>query len=276
MLFPIYRTQSLKVSVRNTSSSSNPPQPTKAYTGYGNVETRVVEATPPVTPAALVTPATPETPETPEPEVKDEANEPEEPQEVPNGPVVNVEAPRMIPLKDLDDEPDMMRDESEESRPDSVAELEWQPEPVNIGQKETNIKIEVQPKSEEPRQESSEPEEPKKFDVGSPLNVYRIENEDKPADEFVVPPGVIRVHLEPQPKPMSPIEVDEASTTSSPPPPPPENEEVSVINNDSEKLPSPPPELTLSPVTSPESLPSPPPELVEEQVEEKRCDNILT
>lgn len=246
------------MSVRNTSSSSNPPLPTKAYTGYGNVETRVVEATPPP-------------PATPEPEAQIETIEPEENRELPNGPVVKVEATRTIPLKDLDEEPDMMRDESEESRPDSAEDLEWQPEPVNIGQKDARTESEEQQVLVEPRKGSPEPEEPQKFDVGSPLNVYTIENEDKTTDDFVVPPGVVTVHLVPQPKPMSPIEVDGASSSSSPLPPPPEDEEVAGIVNDSEKLPSPPPELMPTPIASPQSLPSPPPELVEEPYDEKRC-----
>ena len=241
--------------MRNASSSSSQPAAAKAYAGYGNVETRVVEAAP----------AAPE----PKPEPRAKPAQQEDHQEIPNGQVVSVEPPRSLPLKDLDEEPDMMRDESDESHHGSVADLEWQPEPVNIGQKTIEAENESQQGLVPPRNGTPELEEPKKFDVGSPLSVYNIENEDKSSDDFAVPPGVVRVHLEPQPKPMSPIEVDEASSTSSPPPPPPEDEEVAGIVNETEKLPSPPPELLPSPVASPEMLPSPPPELMEEKYEEE-------
>lgn len=140
-----------------------------------------------------------------------------------NGPVIKVQSAENpdedIPLKDLDHEPDMMKDESSSTSSiadhDQDQDLEWQEEVI----------------SEKPP-------------LVNDLNIRYMEpNESRQQD-------IHAVEIKPQPRPPTPIEVDGIDSPS-PPPPPPEDIE---INDDDlaqedfpappmETLPSPPPEL---------------------------------
>lgn len=137
-----------------------------------------------------------------------------------NGPVIKVQSAANpdedIPLKDLDHEPDMMKDES--SSTSSVADqdqdqdLEWQEEVIN-----------------------------EKPPLVNDLNIRYMESRQQ---------DIHAVEIKPQPRPPTPIEVDGVESPS-PPPPPPED----IVTNDDdlaqedfpappmETLPSPPPEL---------------------------------
>lgn len=169
----------------------------------------------------------------------------------------------VIPLQDLDDEPDMMREESDTpSEAASEPDLEWQGEVVEAaGVKTTEAAVDMQeiPAADEVEDKPEEEEEDEGFEHGTPLNYY---GENDVEDELVVPEGCVRIECQPQPKPPSPVEVSDVETMSPPPPsppppPPPEDDEVPDEMRDEgvgQEFPSPPPEL----------LPSPPPELTDE------------
>ena len=185
----------------------------------------------------------------------------------------------VIPLQDLDDEPDMMKEESDTpSEAVSEPDLEWQAEPVNQAVSNTveaagNMR-ESPVVEHEGQGKVKDEEEDEGFEHGTPLNYYG--DEDAKEQELVIPEGCVRIEYQPQPKPPSPIEVSDVETLSPPPqspplpppPPPPDNDEDGEIPNEErdegvgQEFPSPPPELLPSP--PPELLPSPPPELTNE------------
>ncbi|XP_058965741.2 FERM, ARHGEF and pleckstrin domain-containing protein 2 isoform X1 [Pocillopora verrucosa] len=171
-----------------------------------------------------------------------------------------------IPLQDLDDEPDMMREESDTpSEAQSEADLEWQTEPLEVAPASTteasvNVHEFKETTDGKPREavENIDGE----FERDTPLN-YCSGGDDHNVDEKVlIPEECVRIEYQPQPKPPSPVEVSDVDTMSppppSPPPPPPEDEEDDEIPGEirdegvGQEFPSPPPEL----------LPSPPPELL--------------
>ena len=214
-------------------------------------------------------PRVPSSEQDPEQEKKQEEESDEKPSSL-NGPVIIVEpvqhSPPNLPLKDLDEEPDMMRDESDTpSEPD----LEWQPEPLEIINPTEGTLDEHEPVLDEietrPVEESSKVNG---FQYVTPLNIDSTNEDDDDEEEeeeqeydvereLVIPPGCVRIEVSQQPNPPSPVEVSSEDAMSlSPPPPPPEvvNEQVEEVERD---FPSPPPEL----------LPSPPPEVLEDQTE---------
>ena len=266
-LLSIFRTQSLKTPVRNTSTASASNSSAQNFVSYGNVESRVVETAPPQVPSS----------EQDVDQNKAEGLEMEEKHPSMNGPVITVEpqqhcAPGLL-LKDLDEEEDMMKDESDTS---SEPDLEWQVEPL-----ETVSQTEVAVDEHEPEEsETNSVEESgtvNGFQYVKPLVVTGSgevdnDNDDEEEEEvdldeeLVIPPGCVRIEVSQQPTPPSPIEVSSEDAMSlSPPPPPPEIvEDEAEADEDlpsppSEPLPSPPPE-PLPAVTLPEMLPSPPPE----------------
>lgn len=187
----------------------------------------------------------------------------------------------VIPLQDLDDEPDMMKEESDTpSEAASEPDLEWQAEPVNQAVSNTKEAAAAVNMDEPPvvvhegQGKVTDEDEDEGFEHGTPLNYYG--DEDAKEQELVIPEGCVRIEYQPQPKPPSPIEVSDVETLSPPPqspllpppPPPPENDEDGEIPYEErdqgvgQEFPSPPPELLPSP--PPELLPSPPPELTNE------------
>ena len=171
-----------------------------------------------------------------------------------------------IPLQDLDDEPDMMREESDTpSEAQSEADLEWQTEPLEVAPASTteasvNVHEFKQTTDDKPREAVDNIDG--EFERDTPLN-YCSGGDDHNVDEKVlVPEECVGIEYQPQPKPPSPVEVSDVDTMSppppSPPPPPPEDEEDDEIPGEirdegvGQEFPSPPPEL----------LPSPPPELL--------------
>lgn len=158
-----------------------------------------------------------------------------------HGPVIKVQSAENpdedIPLKDLDHEPDMMRDESSVSSV-SQPDLEWQEEVIS--------------------------EHPPQNDVK-----YMTPHEDDNRD-IILPPGAVEIECKPQPRPPTPIEVD--GIESPPPPPPPEEEEEEIASkefkpvesayddDEQEEFPAPPME----------TLPSPPPELLRDSPDPDR------
>lgn len=256
----------MKTPTRNNSvANSSQPSP-RLFGGYGNVETRVIESTPPRpliplqeheenTAPSLNGPTTTTTVE-PEEKPQDDASV----EEIVMEPLP--ESKGEIPLQDLDDEPDMMKEESDTpSEAASEPDLEWQAEPLQASaMKTTEAAVNMQ----EPlpvdvgQDKPDEEDEDEGFEHGAPLNYYG--DDDAEQEELVVPEGCVRIEYQPQPKPPSPVEVSDVETMSppppSPPPPPPENDEDEVPDEMrdegvGQEFPSPPPEL----------LPSPPPEL---------------
>ncbi|EDO33626.1 predicted protein [Nematostella vectensis] len=240
------RTQSLKTPARNNlphtsqSSASGFPRP---YNAYSESENRIVEPMPPQE-------QVPEQQEKPEQEVPVPAielppdNEQEEQGDIPieesepNGPVIKVQSAENpdedIPLKDLDDEPDMMKDES--SSAESVHDLEWQEE------------------LDRPEEEhQGEDENSTSYRYPTPKIVYSAEeSKENRKSDIIIPPGVDHIAVQPQPRPPTPIEVDGIDSPS-PPPPPPEEDDISEELVD---------EVQEFPVSPAETLPSPPPELL--------------
>ena len=168
-----------------------------------------------------------------------------------------------IPLQDLDDEPDMMKEESDTpSEAASEQDLEWQADPVQpVAVNKTEAAVDMhEPPAVDVVQNKLDDEEPDEgFEHGTPLNYYG--DDDVEEEELLVPEGCVRIEYQPQPKPPSPVEVSDVETLSPPPPTPPpplpEDEEIPDETRDEgagQEFPSPPPEL----------LPSPPPELTNE------------
>lgn len=170
-----------------------------------------------------------------------------------------------IPLQDLDEEPDMMREESDTpSEAQSEADLEWQAEPlevatVSINEAVVNVQESGQTADDKAREAVENVDE--ELEHGTPLNCYSGGDDHNVEEKVLIPEGCVRIEYQPQPKPPSPVEVSDVDTMSPPPPsppPPPEDDEDDEIPGEirdegvGQEFPSPPPEL----------LPSPPPELL--------------
>ena len=171
------------------------------------------------------------------------------------------ESKGVIPLQDLDHEPDMTKEESDTpSEAASEPDVECQEEaatPAAESTEEASDNVQEDP-AENGGEDKPGEEEDEGFEHGTPLNYYGDNNIE---EELLVPEGCVRVEYQPQPKPPSPVEVSDVDTMSppppTPPPPPPEEEEVEEGVRDEgvgQEFPSPPPEI----------LPSPPPELTDE------------
>lgn len=261
----------MKTPTRNNSvGNSSQPSP-RLFAGYGNVETRIIESTPPrpliphqevedKRPSSLNGPTT-----SIEHEEKPQENPPVEEFHVTTEPLP--ENKGAIPLQDLDDEPDMTRDESDTpSEAQSEADLEWQAEPLQVAVTSTTeaaVNVHDPRETVEDHADEGVGDVDEGFECGSPLNYYGEDNDNDVEEELkLVPEGCVRIEYQPQPKPPSPVEVSDVETLSppppSPPPPPPENDEDDEIPGEirdegvGQEFPSPPPEL----------LPSPPPELL--------------
>ena len=165
----------------------------------------------------------------------------------------------IIPLQDLDDEPDMMKEES-----DSPSEVALEP---NLQSPEATEAVvenaeEVAESSQETPAEDGGGEEAHEevdegFEHGTPLNYFGANEVE---GKLLVPEGCVRIEYQPQPKPPSPVEVSDVDTMSPPPPscpPPLPHDEVGGEMRDEgvgQEFLSPPPEI----------LPSPPPELTDD------------
>ncbi|KAK3726912.1 hypothetical protein QZH41_016711 [Actinostola sp. cb2023] len=237
---PVFnRTQSLKVPNRNntprTSQSSSRP-----YGAYSTPDTRVLEAVPPV--QEYQCPETPESEEqNPVPFENGMHESYEELSRDVNGPVIKVHSAENpdedIPLKDLDHEPDMMKDESSSTSSVVGQDLEWQEEVISGNPPMVNdLNIRYM----------------------EPVD-YNAENRD---GDIILPPGA--VEFKPQPRPPTPIEVDGIESPSPPPPPPEEvlSVEAVEVNEGQDEFPAPPVE----------TLPSPPPELLRDSPEPDRVN----
>lgn len=247
-------------------SVGNSSQPSPRFFGaYSNAETRVSESTPPrpllplqeTTEERTLSLNGPTTTASFAREEKPEDNTFDE--EDATAPLLETKG--VIPLQDLDDEPDMMKEESDTpSEAASEPDLEWQEEPTEAGVTKTTEAMVItqgtQPE-DEVQDKPADEEVDEGFEHGTPLNYYG--DNDAEEEELVVPEGCVRIEYQPQPKPPSPVEVSDVDTMSPPPPtpPPPLPEEGPVEIRDvgvGQEFPSPPPEL----------LPSPPPELTDE------------
>ena len=255
----------MKTPTRNHSvGNSSQPSP-RLFAGIGNVETRVMESTPPkpLIPHQEKRPSSLNGPTT---SIEHE----QRPQETP--PVEDFvveplpENKGAIPLQDLDEEPDMMREESDTpSEAQSEADLEWQAEPLEVATVSTTEAAvhmhEFEQTADDHADEGVE-DVGEEFEHGTPLNYYSGGDDHNVEEKVLIPEGCVRFEYQPQPKPPSPVEVSDVETLSppppSPPPPPPEEDEDDEIPGEmrdegvGEEFPSPPPEL----------LPSPPPELL--------------
>jgi len=264
----------MKTPTRSHSvGNSSQPSP-RLFGGYASFETRATESTTPPRPLIPLQ----ETAEDRGPalngpttmEIVEREEKLQEPQDdfSAEGVVMQPlpESKGVIPLQDLDDEPDMMKEESDTpSEAASEPDLEWQAEPTEVGVVKTSEAAvnmqEPEPVADEVVTKSDEEEEDEGFEHGAPLNYY---GDNDVEEELVVPEGCVRIEYQPQPKPPSPVEVSDVETLSppppSPPPPPPEideDDEAPAEMRDEgvgQEFPSPPPEL----------LPSPPPELTDE------------
>lgn len=165
----------------------------------------------------------------------------------------------IIPLQDLDNEPDMMKEES-----DSPSEVASEPDLQSPEATEAvmeRAKELAESSQETPAEDGGEEEVDEGvdegFEHGAPPNYYGANDVE---DELLVPEGCVRIEYQPQPKPPSPVEVSDVDTMSppppSPPPPLPEDEVGDEMRDEGvgREFPSPPPEI----------LPSPPPELTDE------------
>lgn len=265
----------MKTPARNNSvGNSSQPSP-RLFAGYGNVETRIIESTPPrpLIPHQELDEKRPSSLNGPTTSIEHE----EKPQE--NSPVEVIvteplpENKRAIELQDLDEEPDMTREESDTpSEAGSEADLEWQAEPLAVAAASTTeaaVNVHDPEETVEEHRDEGVEDVDEDFEHGTPLNYYG--EDDDHEEELLVPEGCVRIEYQPQPKPPSPVEVSDVETLSPPPPsppppsppppsppPPPENDEDDEIPGEmrdegvGQEFPSPPPEL----------LPSPPPELL--------------
>lgn len=258
------RSQSMKTPTRHNSvGNSSQPSP-KLLAGYGNVETRIIESTPPrpLIPHQELEERQPLTLNGPTTSIEQEERPHETP---PEEEVVTEPLPEnkgAIPLQDLDDEPDMTREESDTpSEAESEADLEWQAEPLHAavaGTTEAAVNISGPKETVDDHADEGVEDVDEGFEHGTPLNYYGDDDDQEVEEELLVPEGCVRIEYQPQPKPPSPVEVSDADTLSPPPPsppPPPEEDEIPEGMRDEgegQEFPSPPPEL----------LPSPPPELL--------------
>ena len=250
-----FRTQSMKSPTRNNSVGN--PSPRLFAAGYGNVETRVAEGSPPrpLIPHQELPDERPPSLNGPVTAVEDKSENETHSQEAAED--APLEATGDIPLQDLDEEPDMMREESDTpSEGHSDAELEWQAEPLEVAvNNEAEAIINENPEVNA--------EEDEGFEHGTPLNFYGEDVDNAGEEDVMVPEGCVRIEYQPQPRPPTPLEVSDVDTLSPPPPSPPpphedgdEDEFPNEMRDDGvgREFPTPPPEL----------LPSPPPELLEE------------
>lgn len=159
-------------------------------------------------------------------------------QQLEHGAVIKVQSAENpdedIPLKDLDHEPDMMRDESVSSV--SQPDLEWQEEVISEHPPQSEIK-------------------------------YMTPHEDSNRD-IILPPGAVEIECKPQPRPPTPIEVD--GIESPPPPPPPEEEDEEITSTEFKPVESAYDEQEEFPAPPMETLPSPPPELLRDSPDPDR------
>ena len=260
-----FRSQSMKTPTRHNSvGNSSQPSP-RLPAGYGNVETRIIESTPPrpLIPHQELEERQPLTLNGPTTSIEHEERPHETP---PEEEVVTEPLPEnkgAIPLQDLDDEPDMTREESDTpSEAQSEADLEWQAEPLHVsvaGTTEAAVNMSDPKETVDDHADEGVGDVDEGFEHGTPLNYYGDDDDDPEVEEeLLVPEGCVRIEYQPQPKPPSPVEVSDVDTLSPPPPtppPPPEEDEIPEGMRDEgegQEFPSPPPEL----------LPSPPPELL--------------
>ncbi|KAL9964479.1 hypothetical protein ACROYT_G028125 [Oculina patagonica] len=238
------RSQSMKTPARNNSvGNSSQPSP-RLFAGYGNVETRIIETPPrPLIPHQEVEDTQPLSLNGPTTTIEHE----EKPQENPPAEELHVmteplpENKGFIPLQDLDDEPDMTKDESDTpSEARSEADLEWQAEPLQAAVTSTTeaaVNVHDPGETVEDHGDEGVGDVDEGFERGSPLNYYGEDNDNDVEEELkLVPEGCVRIEYQPQPKPPSPVE-------EFPSPPP-------------ELLPSPPPEL-LNDIEKPEEVQRP-------------------
>ena len=246
--------------------NSSQPSPRLLFGAYGHSEIRATESTPPRPLIPLQEAVENRAPSLNGPTTIVTVEHEHKPDDAPEEEIAMVPLPEtsgVIPLRDLDDEPDMMREESDTpSEAASEPDLEWQGELVEAaGEETTEAAVDMQEIQavDEVEDKPEEEEEDEGFEHGTPLNYY---GENDVEEELLVPEGCVRIEYQPQPKPPSPVEVSDVETMSPPPPsppppPPPEDDEVPDEMRDEgvgQEFPSPPPEL----------LPSPPPELTDE------------
>ena len=254
----------MKTPTRNHSFGNSAQPSTRSFNAYSNAETsRLTENAPPrpLVPFQEVTetefpslngPIA--TAKTTEQEEKQQNESPEE-----DTLAFVPESRGIIPLQDLDDEPDMMKEESDS--PSEVAS-----EPVLQSPEATEAVVEnteevaessQQAPAEDGGGEEAHEEVDEGFEQGAPLNYFGT---DEVEGGLLVPEGCVRIEYQPQPKPPSAVEVSDVDTMSppppSPPPPLPEDEVGGEMRDEGvgQEFPSPPPEI----------LPSPPPELTDE------------
>ena len=271
ILFLYFRSQSMKTPTRHNSvGNSSQPSP-RLLAGYGNVETRIIESTPPrpLIPHQELEEKRPSSLNGPTTSIEHEERPQETPQETPPKEELATEPlpenEGAIPLQDLDDEPDMTREESDTpSEAQSEEDLEWQAEPLHVavaGTTEAVVNMSEPKETVDDHADEGVGDVDEGFEHGAPLNYYGDDDDKAVEDELLVPEGCVRIEYEPQPKPPSPVEVSDVDTLSPPPPsppPPPEDNEDDEIPGDfrdegeGQEFPSPPPEL----------LPSPPPEML--------------
>ncbi|XP_044170655.1 FERM, ARHGEF and pleckstrin domain-containing protein 2-like isoform X1 [Acropora millepora] len=258
------RSQSMKTPTRNHSFGNSAQPSTRSFNAYSNAETsRLTENAPPrpLVPFQEVTET--EFPSLNGPIATAKTTEQEEKQqsESPQDDTLAFvpESRGIIPLQDLDDEPDMMKEESDS--PSEVASEPDQQSPeateVVVENTEEVTESSQQTPAEDGGGEEAHEEVDEGFEQGAPLNYFGA---DEVEGGLLVPEGCVRIEYQPQPKPPSPVEVSDVDTMSppppSPPPPLPEDEVGGEMRDEGvgQEFPSPPPEI----------LPSPPPELTDE------------
>lgn len=261
------RSQSMKTPSRSHFLGNSAEASARSFNAYVNAETsRVVESSPPrplipfqkidENEAPLLNGPTATNTTMLQPEEKQQHVSSEE-----DTVALLPESKGVIPLQDLDHEPDMTKEESDTpSEAASEPDVECQEEaatPAAESTEEASENVQEDP-AENGGEDKPGEEEDEGFEHGTPLNYYGDNNIE---EELLVPEGCVRVEYQPQPKPPSPVEVSDVDTMSppppTPPPPPPEEEEVEEGVRDEgvgQEFPSPPPEI----------LPSPPPELTDE------------
>ena len=254
----------MKRPTRNHSFGNSVQPSTRSFNVYGNAETnRLMENAPPrpLVPFQEVTET--EFPSLNGPTAKTKTTEQEEKQQN-DSPQEDTlafvpESRGIIPLQDLDDERNMMKEESD-SQSEFASEPDLQCPEVTEAVVESTEEV-AEGSQELPAEdgggEEAQEEVDEGFYHGAPVNYFGANEVE---GGLLVPEGCVRIEYQLQPKPSSPVEVKDVDTMfpppPSPPPPLPEDEVGGEMRDEGvgQEFPSPPPEI----------LSSPPPELTDE------------
>ena len=215
----------MKTPTRNHSFGNSAQPSTRSFNVFSNNETnRLIENAPPRPLVPFQEDTETEFPSLNEPTATTKTTEQEEKQqtESPQEDTLTFVPERrgIIPLHDLDDEPDMMKEES-----DSPSEVASEPDLQSpeateavVENTEEVAESSQQTPAEDGGGEEAHEEVDEGFDHGAPVNYFGANEVE---GGLLVPEGCVRIEYQPQPKPPSPVEVSDVDAMSPPPPSPP-------------------------------------------------------